>query len=124
MYNIIIMASLTGETTMQERYDQTKQQMQSQMDKTYTSYQIQVPSLKKRLEFVSIDPQATTDNAIYYWILALTIAPVVLFILSINNMLINRAALSVYLAIYFALLCLWYLSYSVRRYKEYVNKNK
>jgi hypothetical protein len=118
------MASLTGETTMQERYDQTKQQMQSQMDKTYTSYQIQVPSLKKRLEFVSIDPQATTDNAIYYWILALTIAPVVLFILSINNMLINRAALSVYLAIYFALLCLWYLSYSVRRYKEYVNKNK
>jgi hypothetical protein len=94
------------------------------MVNAYYQYQIQIPSLKKRLEFISMDPQATSDNAIYYWILALTIAPVVLYLLSINNMLINRAALSVYLAIYFALLCLWYLSYSVRRYKEYVNKNK
>ena len=118
------MSSLTGETTMQEQYDQTKQQMQSQINNMYTQYQIQIPSLKKRLEFISMEPNATSDNAIYYWIIAATIAPIVLYVLSINNMLINRAALSVYLAIYFALLCLWYLSYSVRRYKEYVNKNK
>jgi len=124
MYNIFIMSSLTGETTMQEQYDQTKQQMQSQINNMYMQYQIQIPSLKKRLEFISMEPNATSDNAIYYWIIAATIAPIVLFVLSINNMLINRAALSVYLAIYFALICLWYLSYSVRRYKEYVNKNK
>ncbi len=118
------MSSLTGETTMQEQYDQTKQQIQSQINNAYTEYKIQIPSVKKRLEFISMEPNATSDNAIFNWIIAVTIAPLLLFILSINNMLINRAALSVYLAIYFALICLWYLSYSVRRYKEYVNKNK
>lgn len=114
------MSNITGETTMGEQYDKNKQQMEN----AYYQLQFQVPSLKKRLEFISMDPQATSDSAIFYWILAVTIAPIVLFLLSINNKLINRAALSVYLAIYFALLCLWYLSYSVRRYKEYVNKNK